>query len=174
LLHDVGKPPTFRMAPDRIRFDGHVDVGVKMAEEICRRLRFSNDDTEQILALIANHMRFAHVMQMNQATLKRFFRIPHFEEHLELHRLDCQASHGNLASYNFAREKLASMPAEVMQPAPLVTGKDLIEAGYRPGPQFKEILSLVEDAQLEGRLASREDAMQLVQEEFPRSHRQPE
>jgi len=167
LLHDVGKPPTFRMAPDRIRFDGHVDVGVKMAEGICHRLRFSKNDSEQILALIANHMRFAHVMQMNQSTLKRFFRMPHFEEHLELHRLDCQASHGNLASYNFAREKLASMPAEVMQPAPLVTGKDLIEAGYRPGPQFKEILSLVEDAQLEGRLASREDAMQLVQEKFP-------
>jgi len=168
LLHDVGKPPTFRVAPDRIRFDGHVDVGVKMAEEICHRLRFSNDDTEQILALIANHMRFAHVMQMNQSTLKRFFRMPHFEEHLELHRLDCQASHGNLALYNFAREKLASMPAEVIQPAPLVTGKDLIAAGYEPGPKFKEILGAVEDGQLEGRLQNREDAMRLVQREFPR------
>jgi len=68
LLHDVGKPPTFRVAPDRIRFDGHVDIGVKMAEEICRRLRFSNDDTQEILALVANHMRFADVERMNEST----------------------------------------------------------------------------------------------------------
>ena len=103
LLHDVGKPPTFRVAPDRIRFDNHVDVGVKMAEEICRRLRFSNDDTEQILALVANHMRFSHVPQMKESTFKRFVRMPQFEQHIELHRLDCQASHGDLTSYNFTR-----------------------------------------------------------------------
>src|SRR3974377_498738 len=81
LLHDVGKPPTFRVAPDRIRFDGHVEVGVKMAEEICRRLRFSNDDTAQILALVDNHMRFGDVLRMKQSTLKRFLRMPQFPEH---------------------------------------------------------------------------------------------
>src|SRR5438105_3825164 len=100
LLHDVGKPPTFRVAPDRIRFDGHVDVGVKMAQEICRRLRFSNEDTDQILALVANHMRFGDVERMKESTLKKFLRLPRFEEHLELHRLDCQSSHGDLTSYN--------------------------------------------------------------------------
>src|SRR6185312_7483733 len=81
LLHDVGKPPTFRRAPDRIRFDGHVEVGVKMAQEICRRLRFSNDDTEQILALVNNHMRFASVQQMKDSTFKKFVRMPRFDEH---------------------------------------------------------------------------------------------
>jgi poly(A) polymerase len=167
LLHDVGKPPTFRVAPDRIRFDGHVDVGVKMGEEICRRFRFSNQDTEQILALIAHHMRFAQVMQMNQSTLKKFLRMPRFEEHLDLHRLDCQASHGNLASYEFVRGKLADTPPEVMRPAPLITGDDLIAAGYEPGPRFKEILGAVEDRQLEGRLATREDAMRFALREFP-------
>jgi poly(A) polymerase len=167
LLHDVGKPATFRVAPDRIRFDGHVDVGVKIAEDICRRLRFSNHDTEQILALVKNHMRFAHVQQMKESTFKRFVRMPRFDEHLQLHRLDCEASHGNLASYNFTREKIASMTPEIMQPALLINGDDLIALGYKPAPEFKKILSAVEDGQLEGRLHSREEAIAFVGIEFP-------
>jgi poly(A) polymerase len=169
LLHDVGKPSTFRVAPDRIRFDGHVDVGVKMAAQICRRLRFPNDDTEQILALIHNHMRFAQVPQMKESTFKKFMRMRRFEEHVELHRLDCQASHGDLTTYRFALEKIASIPPEAMRPRPLVSGDDLIAAGYEPGPRFKEILSLVEDAQLEGRLQSKTSAMEYVRDEFPLS-----
>jgi poly(A) polymerase len=167
LLHDVGKPPTFRIAPDRIRFDNHVDIGVKMAEEICRRLRFSNDDTEQILALVANHMRFSYVSQMKDSTFKRFVRMPHFDQHIELHKLDCQASHRNLASYNFTRERIEATPPETIRPSPLITGGDLIAAGYFPGPRFKEILSDVEDAQLEGRLLSKDSAMEYVKREFP-------
>jgi poly(A) polymerase len=167
LLHDVGKPPTFRVAPDRIRFDGHVEVGIKMAEAICRRLRFSNDGTEQILALVQHHMRFGQITLMKESTLKKFLRMPRFEEHLGLHRMDCQASHGDLSTYNFAKEKLAAIPPETMRPAPLVTGNDLIVAGYVPGPRFKEILSVVEDGQLEGRLHSKEDALEFVAREFP-------
>jgi poly(A) polymerase len=167
LLHDVGKPPTFRVAPDRIRFDGHVDVGVKMAEEICERLRFSNDDTRQILALVDNHMRFAHVQQMKESTFKRFVRMPRFDEHLELHRMDCLCSHGDLTSYDFTCEKMNAMPATAMRPAPLITGDDLISSGYAPGPQFRKILSAVEDGQLEGRLRSRDEALTFVQSEFP-------
>jgi poly(A) polymerase len=167
LLHDVGKPPTFRVAPDRIRFDGHVEVGVKMAVEICRRLRFSNDETDQILALVEDHMRFGDVQRMKQSMLKRFFRLPAFEEHLELHRIDCLSSHGLLDAYNYAIKQKQSMPAETIRPTPLVTGSDLIAAGYEPGPRFKEILSAVEDAQLEGRVASHEAAMEYVRREFP-------
>lgn len=167
LLHDVGKPPTFRVAPDRIRFDGHVEVGVKMAAEICRRLRFSNDETDQILALVANHMRFADVQRMKQSTLKRFLRLPAFDEHLELHRIDCLSSHGQLDSYEYSREQFRSLPPEAIRPTPLITGRDLIEAGYEPGPRFKEVLAAVEDAQLEGRLTSREAAMEFVLREFP-------
>jgi poly(A) polymerase len=166
LLHDVGKPATFRIAPDRIRFDGHVDVGVKMAEEICRRLRFSNDDADQILALVDNHMRFAQAQQMKESTFKKFVRMPRFEEHLDLHRIDCQASHGDLTSFNFIREKMAAMPEEVMRPALLITGDDLIDAGYSPGPQFKEILAAIEDGQLEGRLRDRDAAMEFVRQQF--------
>jgi poly(A) polymerase len=167
LLHDVGKPPTFRVAPDRIRFDGHVEVGVKIAQEICHRLRFSNDDIDQILALVANHMRFAQADRMKQSTLKKFMRQPRFEEHLELHRMDCQSSHGDLTSYNFTREMLAATPPETMRPKPLLTGHDLIASGYAPGPLFKEILSAVEDLQLEGKLRSKEEATDFVRREFP-------
>jgi poly(A) polymerase len=167
LLHDVGKPPTFRVAPDRIRFDGHVEVGVKMSEEICRRLRFSIHDTEQIASLVANHMRFGDVQQMKESTLKRFMRLPQFDEHMELHRLDCLASHRDLTLYDFVREKLATTPPQQIRPKPLVTGDDLIRAGYKPGPRFKEILSAVEDAQLEGRLQDHDAAMEFVRKEFP-------
>jgi len=167
LLHDVGKPATFRVAPDRIRFDDHVDVGVKMAEEICKRLRLSNDDTEQILALVDNHMRFGHVGRMKESTLKKFLRLPAFDEHLALHRADCLASHRNLATYEFIREKQEEIPPETMRPSPLVTGDDLIAQGHEPGPRFREILDAVEDAQLEGRLPSRDAALEFVRREFP-------
>jgi len=167
LLHDVGKPATFRKAPDRIRFDNHVDVGVKIAEGICQRLRFSNEDTEQIIALVDNHMRFMDAMRMNESTLKKFMRMPKFEEHLELHRLDCLASNGQLGSYDFVKQKLESIPPGVMRPAPLVTGDQLIAAGYNPGPQFKAILAAIEDAQLENRLTNHEEAMAFIRREFP-------
>jgi poly(A) polymerase len=166
LLHDVGKPPTFRVA-GRIRFDNHVEVGVKMAEDICRRLRFSSGDTAQILALVDNHMRFSHVMRMSESRLKKFLRMPGFDEHLALHRADCLASHGSLSTYEFVRQKREEVPPQEMRPAPLVTGDDLIAAGHVPGPKFREILNAVEDAQLEGRLSSRDAALEFVRRQFP-------
>jgi putative nucleotidyltransferase with HDIG domain len=166
LLHDVGKPATFRRAPDRIRFDGHVEVGVRIAEEILRRLRFSLEETAQIGSLIENHMRFGDVHKMKESTLKRFFRLPRFEEHLALHRMDVLSSFGNLDNYEFAKEKYETLPEEQVRPQLLVTGRDLIEAGYRPGPQFKEMLALAEDAQLEGRIQTRNEGIELVKEAF--------
>jgi putative nucleotidyltransferase with HDIG domain len=167
LLHDVGKPATFRVAPDRIRFDNHVDVGVKIAQEICQRLRFSNHDAAQVLALVDNHMRFGHVTRMKESTLKKFLRLPDFEEHLALHRADSLASHRNLSTYELVRAKLAEIPPETIRPPALVTGDDLIAAGYAPGPRFREILEAVEDAQLEGRLLSRDTALEFVKNAFP-------
>jgi poly(A) polymerase len=164
LLHDVGKPPTFRVAPDRIRFDQHAEVGTKMAEEICRRFRLSNDDTEQVCGLVANHMRFGSVHRMKPSTLKRFLRLPRFQEHLELHRLDCLGSHRDLALYDYARKQLSIMPLEQIRPRTLITGDDLIDAGYKPGPQFKELLTAVEDAQLDGSISSKQEALELVKE----------
>lgn len=169
LLHDVGKPPTFRVAPDRIRFDGHVEIGTRMAEEICRRLHFSNDDTRQIAALVANHMRFADAQRMKESTLKRFLRLPKFDEHLELHRIDCLSSHGNLAMYDFVRQRQQQATEQEIRPPLLINGNDLIRLGYAPGPKFREILAAVEDAQLEGSVRSREEALDFVWREFPRA-----
>ena len=167
LLHDVGKPPTFRVAPDRIRFDHHVEVGEAMARDIAHRLRMSNDDTDQILALVHNHMKFADAMKMKESTLKRFLRLPNFLEHLALHRLDCLSSHRNLQMYDFVFDKLNETPAAEIRPEPLVSGDDLIALGHKPGPQFKEILSAVEDQQLEGSLHTREAALDFVKTNFP-------
>jgi poly(A) polymerase len=166
LLHDVGKPPTFRRA-ERIRFDGHVEVGVAMAAEICRRFRFSNDETGQIVALVENHMRFMDAQRMKTSTLKRFFRLEKFEEHLALHRMDCLAGSGQLENWEFVRERSQTMPEEAIRPKPLITGRELIAAGYKPGASFQEILQAVEDAQLEGIIATAEEAMKLVRERFP-------
>jgi poly(A) polymerase len=166
LLHDVGKPPTFAIR-ERIRFDNHVEVGAKMAEEICRRLRLPSQQTDRVVALVQNHLRFKDLPQMRRSTQLRFLRMDGFEEHLELHRLDCLASHGNLSNYELAQRLLQETPPEAIKPQPLVRGDDLIAAGYVPGPRFKQILRTVEDAQLEGSIHSRDDAMRFVQQEFP-------
>jgi len=166
LLHDVGKPNTFRVA-ERIRFDGHVEEGVRLARSILTRLRFSREEIEQVEALIDNHMRFKDVGRMKESTLKRFLRLPEFEEHLELHRLDAMSSNRRLENYEIAKSKFGEYTAEHLQPAPLLTGADLIGMGYVPGPQFSRILAVLEDAQLEGRIRSQEEAMELVRLSFP-------
>jgi poly(A) polymerase len=165
LLHDVGKPPTFRVA-DRIRFDGHMDVGARMAVGIMTRLRFSSDQIRQVERLVADHLRFKDVKQMRESTLKRFLRQEHFDELLELHRLDCLASHGWLDNYKFTQIRLSELLPERLRPARLISGHDLIEAGYVPGPIFQQILREVEDAQLEGRIHTREGALALARERF--------
>jgi poly(A) polymerase len=166
LLHDVGKPPTFTVR-ERIRFDNHVEVGAKMAEEICERLRLATRDKERVVELVRHHLRFKDFPQMRRSTKMRFLRMEGFEEHLELHRLDCLASHKNLANYELARQLLEETPAEEIKPQPLLRGGDLIERGYTPGPMFKKILQAVEDAQLEGSVQSREEALRLLEEQFP-------
>jgi len=165
LLHDVGKPPTFRVA-ERIRFDGHVEKGVEMAHSILTRLRFPNDVIEQTEALIANHMKFKDVPRMRESTLKRFLRLPAFEEHMALHRVDCLSSHGDLGNYEFVRNKQRELPPEQLKPAPFLTGKELIAAGYRPGPMFGAVLSEIEDAQLEGRISTPEEALRMARQKL--------
>jgi poly(A) polymerase len=165
LLHDVGKPPCFRVA-ERIRFDGHVEAGVKLAQGILARLRFSNSDTEQILALIGNHMRFMDVSRMRESTLKRFIRLPKFDEHLALHRLDCLNSSGHLEAWEMLSKRYAETPADQLTPRLLINGNDLIEEGFRPGPRFKKILAAVEDAQLEGAFSTRAEALRFARKKF--------
>jgi poly(A) polymerase len=171
LLHDIGKPATFRPPDpkkpgDRIRFDGHVEVGVRIAESILARLRFSNEDTEQVVALVKNHMRFGDILQMRESTLKRFLRLSRFDEHLALHWMDASSAHGDLRLYDFAKERYEATPVETMSPKLLVTGRDLIAAGYRPSPQFKAMLEAAEDAQLEGSVTTTEEGVALLRSRF--------
>jgi poly(A) polymerase len=166
LLHDIGKPGTFRVGPDRIRFDGHVELGVELAKNIMRRLHFSNSDCEQVIALIANHMRFKDAPRMKESTIKRFLRMDRFDEHLELHRLDCLNSNGHLETYEMMKTRLSETPPEELKPARLLTGRDLLAAGYAPGPRFSEMLQAVEDAQLEGAIHTPDEALALVRERF--------
>jgi poly(A) polymerase len=165
LLHDVGKPGTFRVA-DRIRFDGHVEEGVRLARAILARLRFSHEESRLIEALIDQHMRFKDAERMRESTLKRFLRMEGFNEHLELHRLDCLSSNGKLDTYKLLLARLAELGEEQLRPQPLLTGRDLIEAGYPPGPAFSKMLTAVEDAQLEARVQNKAEALALVRAEF--------
>lgn len=165
LLHDVGKPPTFTVA-ERIRFDRHTSVGADMAAAIMRRLRFSRREQDLVEILVREHLKFMEAQNMRMSTLKRFMRQERFDLHLELHRLDCLASHGDLDNYNFVKGKLkefeASEKEEALRPKPLITGNDLIAMGLEPGPRFKEILEAAEDAQLEGRITDHEGAIRFV------------
>ena len=165
LLHDVGKPATFRIA-DRIRFDGHVEKGVEIARQLLNRLRFPHAVIEQVEALIANHMRFKDVPNMRESKVKRFLRMPGFGEHMELHRLDCLSSHGSLTNYEFVRAKQLELPPEVLRPVLLITGDDLIAAGCKPGPAFGVALREAEDAQLEGSVTTKEEALEIALRKF--------
>ncbi len=163
LLHDVGKPVT-QTRTDRIRFNGHVEAGLRIAGPLLSRLKFSAEDREQVLALVENHMRFMDAPRMKQSTLKRFLRLPRFEQHLELHRVDCQSSHGGLDNYGFVKRTLEEMGEEAIAPAPLVRGEDVLALGVKPGPRIRDLLRAVEDAQLEGRVSTREEALELLAE----------
>jgi poly(A) polymerase len=165
LLHDVGKPETFSVS-DRIRFNQHQAVGAEMTRKIMRRLRFSSEQIRRVSALVDQHLRFIDVFRMKESTLKRFLRIEDFPLHLELHRLDCLASHGDLSAWRYCRRKYNEYSRkhaeEKLRPRPLLTGHDLIQLGLKPGPIFKKILSEIEDAQLEGKIKTKEQAIKLA------------
>lgn len=162
LLHDIGKPPTLTLGPDRIRFDAHDAVGAAMAEAVAHRLRFSREETRVVRELVARHMQFRNLPLMREAKLRRFLAEPLFPLHLELHRLDCLAAHGDLELYDFCRESKARFDGEPPRPPRILTGRDLLDMGLEAGPRFAELLSAVEDAWLERRLSGPEEARALV------------
>lgn len=170
LLHDTGKPATFRRdETGRIRFNGHESVSADITREIFHRLRFSNSETEDTIVGVKNHMSFKDVKNMRVATLKRFLARPTIEDEMELHRVDCLGSHGLLDNYEFLRAKQVEFSNAPLIPPPLITGRDLISSGYKPGPLFKKILDAVESLQLEGSLTTPAEALDWVrnQSHFP-------
>lgn len=166
LLHDIGKPPTYKRS-DRIRFNGHDRVGAKMAEVVMRRLRFPNDVTARVVACVDGHMRFKDVKAMRASTLKKFMQRDTFGTELQQHRLDCLASHGDLSNWRFLKRKEKSMGAAVIRPEPLVTGRDVMELGFKEGPVIGKILRAAEEAQLEGEIVAKEDAFKWIRGKFP-------
>jgi len=168
LFHDIGKPPTFSFDPEegRIRFSGHDVVGARMTLELMQRLRFPNEEIDRVVSAVANHMIFKDVTKMRVAKLKRFMARPDFDREVELHRVDCSSSHGDLGNIEFLEQKAAEFASEPLIPPPLIGGRDLIELGLKPGPRFKPLLEMVETAQLENRISSREEALQLVREQL--------
>jgi len=165
LLHDIGKPATMVMA-DRIRFNNHHRVGAELAITILRRLRAPNWLTEGVYACVDNHMNFMNVTRMRLSTLKRFLSRPTIEDELELHRADCLASHGDLENYYFIKLKLDELAVEEIKPPPLLTGKDLIAEGLKPGPAFGEILNEVYDLQLEEQVTTKEEGLEYVRKHW--------
>jgi putative nucleotidyltransferase with HDIG domain len=166
LLHDIGKPPTRSFDPvdQRIRFNGHDKIGAEMAEAVMTRLRFPRQEIDLVVEAVRNHMVFKDVQQMRPAKLRRFMARPHFGIELELHRIDCAGSHGDLENYQFLVRKSSEFAQEPLIPAPLVRGGDLISMGLRPGPKIGELLEAVQTAQLEGEVSTRAEALQLLQE----------
>jgi poly(A) polymerase len=158
LLHDVGKAVTRTEDAKGVHFYGHVEKGEEIAYGIMQRLRFSRTREETVLNLIRQHMVFMNVQKMRPGRLKRFLRMPDFDLHLELHRLDCSASHGMLDNYDFCRNQLQHLEQEDLHPPRLLNGNDLIAMGFSPGKMIGEVLLALEEEQLEGRISSAEDA----------------
>ncbi len=172
LLHDVGKPLT-QTHEDRIRFSGHERVGAELARQILTRLRYPSEIVDTVSWMTAQHMRFKDAPQMTDATFKRFSRQPRFDELLELHRLDLLGGLRPLTNYHAVRERLRAIPPEALRPRPLITGRDLIQMGFRPGPRFATVLHAVETEQLEGRLADRDAALHFARQEMLRPASEP-
>jgi len=169
LLHDIGKPATYSLDPaeGRIRFSGHDRVGAEMTLKVMERLRFSREIIDATVDAVANHMMFKDVQSMRVARLKRFMSHRHFDEEMELHRVDCTSSHGMLDNYDFLKQKAEEFANEPLIPPPLINGRDLLAMGWKPGPKLGEILEAVQTRQLEGTLTSREEALAWVKTEFP-------
>jgi putative nucleotidyltransferase with HDIG domain len=167
LFHDIGKPPTASVDEEgRIRFNGHDKLGAEMTEALMERLRFSRAEIEATVEAVRQHMVFKDVPNMRVAKLKRFMARPTFADELELHRVDCESSHGMLDNYEFLQRKQEEFAHEPIIPPPLVRGDDLIVLGMKPGPRFGEILEAVETRQLEGTLRDREEALAWVKQEY--------
>jgi tRNA nucleotidyltransferase/poly(A) polymerase len=164
LLHDIGKPPTrsFDAVDQRIRFNGHDRIGAQMTEDVMVRLRFSRNEIDLVADAVRNHMIFKDVRQMRPAKLRRFMARPHFDIELELHRVDCAGSHGDLENYQFLLNKASEFSQEPLIPPALVRGDDLISMGLTPGPRFGELLEAIQTAQLEGEIKTREEALELL------------
>ncbi len=166
LFHDIGKPATYALRNGKITFYEHAPVGAKMVQSIMRRLRFSNEEIDRVSECVGQHMAFADVQRMRAGKLKRFVSRPTFQVELELHKIDCEASHGMVENYAFLKNKLKEYEAEDLKPEPLLNGHDLQALGMVPGPAMKPLLEELYDLQLEGTLKTKSEALEYAQKKI--------
>lgn len=164
LLHAVAQPPCRSQQGARRPLSGPGAQGAEQAVAICHRLKRSRAVWQRVAYLVKNQRRVRSAPAMHPAELKRFLREAGIEELLELARIAALASSGDLRPYEFCRHQRATLGPVHLAPPRLLTGRDLLALGLRPGPRFKTILTAVEDAQLEGQVASREAALALVRQ----------
>jgi putative nucleotidyltransferase with HDIG domain len=169
LFHDIGKPITAKVDSDRVRFNGHASEGASLAEKIMRRLRFSSEEIEVITHCVRNHMRFTDVRKMKLSTLRKLVGAPTFQIEIELHRLDCLSSHGDLSNWNFLNEFQEKLAKEPILPKPWITGNDIIKMGIPESPRIGSLRSLAYDTQLEGRFKKREELLEWLKNEIKRN-----
>jgi poly(A) polymerase len=162
LLHDIGKPATAGVKDGQPTFYGHEEVGAEMVGKILSRLSYSSDVIDIVRSHVAQHMRFMGAKDMRQAKLYRFVRQDNFGELLALHRLDCGAGVGKAENAEFVEKVLGEVPLEAIHPERLLSGKDLIDFGLKPGPQFRVLLDALETEQLEGRIATKQGALSFI------------
>jgi len=162
LLHDIAKPACVKREGGRITFYGHSEKGAEMAVEILKRLKRSGAVWERVAYLVKFHLRHTQAPKMRLSTLKRFLGEEGIEELLELTRIDALSANGDLRYYHFCKQKMAELKHEEIHPEPLLRGKDLIAMGFSPGPLFHTILKEIEEAQLEGEIQTREQAVEWV------------
>lgn len=163
LFHDVGKKPTARVDEHgRIRFNEHERVGAEMAEQIMAGLRYDNKTIQTVSELVRYHMQFKDVNRMKASTLKRMMARPTFATELELHRIDCASSHGDLSHFDFLKRQLETMSHDEIDPPALISGHDLLAMGLPPGRAVGRILEAVREAQLDGTVQSRNEALALA------------
>ena len=168
LLHDLGKAPTFKIGENgRETFPGHADEGAAMTRRLLRRLRASGDLTEQAGEIVRHHMSFINVPKMRQSTLRRLLARPTFGDELEMHRLDCLASHGKLDNYAFCLDELRALGDEPPVPPPLVSGRDVMALGVPQSPRIGELLRDLQELQLNGKIDTREDALAWLETQCP-------
>ncbi len=162
LLHDVGKPSTRVFQYGRYTFHNHEQASARIAERVCRSLKFANAEREHITWLVAYHQYLGEAKRLRESKLKRMLAEPGIDELLTLHHADALASTGNTEHVDYCRYYLEAQPTGPINPPPLLTGHDLVRHGLAPGPQFKDLLDRVREAQLEGQIHSKKEALEWV------------
>jgi poly(A) polymerase len=168
LLHDIAKPLTAEkdLKTGAIHFYGHEKIGAEMARAILNRLRFPKKQIDEIVACVLHHMQFKDVKQMRKSTLRRLLLRETFPLELELHKLDCLGSHGDLELYDFLLEQAKELKKLPTIRPPLLTGKDLIELGMKPGKELGALLHEIREKQLADELKNKREAKSWAKKRF--------